>query len=182
MNFTFDGADLSQTIKRIYNENNEYGIEYLDGSYDEYTCNDQKELDRLFEIFIDQAKERDENINLKPLIIKNVLEEVLRILSAFSLGLAIKKEESSLVLVYLASLIYVTANNRKTKKQIKELKKYKLFLELASDLKNVNTSKILKCVERDPKYQVPLDPTTLDDYSYGYVKKIYKTYKKNNTR
>ncbi|MDO4963117.1 MAG: hypothetical protein Q4E75_03370 [bacterium] len=84
--------------------------------------------------------------------------------------------------MYLASLIYVTANNRKTKNQIKELKKYKLFLVLASDLENVNTSEVLRCVERNPKYQVPLDPTTLDVYSYSYVKRIYKNYKKNNKK
>ena len=56
-------------------------------------------------------------------------------------------------------------------------KKYKLFLDLVDHLDNISDSEFLKCVEFEKLYQKQFDINTLDEYTYGDVKTIYKSYK-----
>lgn len=68
-------------------------------------------------------------------------------------------------------------NYRSNNKKIIELKKYKLFLDLVDHLDDINDSEFLKCIEFEKLYQKQFDINTLDEYTYGDVKTIYKSYK-----
>ena len=54
-----------------------------------------------------------------------------------------------------------------------------MFLEMAGDLKDKDQTELLKTVEFDTFYQRPLSIESLDEFTYGDVKLIYKKF---NTR
>lgn len=55
-----------------------------------------------------------------------------------------------------------------------ELKKYRLFIDMMEELKTINISKLLECVEFEHMYQILLDLCHIDEYSYGDMKRIRK--------
>ena len=64
-------------------------------------------------------------------------------------------------------------------KYLREMKKYKLFLEFVDDLDIVNQSSSLKLVCFDNIYQIPVDIDTIDEYfSYSDIKILNKQYKR----
>lgn len=179
MTFTYDGADLSKTIKHIHIDNRECLVEYLDGSSIIFTCLDKEQLKKFKEIMIEQAKDRKNNINIKNIRfneisgIAGICGSLLTIISSNNI-----KNKQILYLISFLLLMYSQKMRKTHSEMIKELKKYDLFLELADDLDTINNSRFLKCVEFEPISQIPFDIDTLDRYSYKDVKTIYKTYKK----
>ena len=49
---------------------------------------------------------------------------------------------------------------------------------MEKDLSIINNSAFLKCIEFENMYQIPVDIETIDSYTYGEMKSIYKEYKK----
>lgn len=180
MNFTYDGADLSKTIKALQNKGNSYSIEYLDDSSSHYFCSDSKELQRIKDLMIEQAIQRQKNMDIKTFdFIKNTYLGG-SFISSLAISITQNQNKNALSCLFLISLLFGIYKYRDSSKKIKELKKYKLFLELLPHLNEVNTSEILKCIEFDNIYQIPVDITTLDEYSYNQIKTIYKTYKEKS--
>jgi len=177
MNFTYEGADFGKTIKKFYKEGNGFYIEYLDNSFSYYTCYNEKEEQRIIDIMMKQAVERDENINLTKFEIKKICSLVAAIISLFGTITAFENNKQAYFLILMTLSAIVINEYKTTSKEIKELKKYKLFLELAPNLKEVNDPELLKCIEFDKIYQKHFDITTLDEHSYSQVKTIYKAYK-----
>lgn len=177
MNFTYEGADWGKVIKNFSNEGNNFRIEYLDNSVSSYTCSNENERQRIIGIMIEQAIVRDENFDLTKLEIRRICSLVATAVSLFGTLTAFKNSKQVYFLALMTLSACVINEFKTTNKEIKELKKYKLFLELASNLKEVNDSELLKCIEFDKIYQKHFDITTLDDHSYNQVKAIYKAYK-----
>lgn len=182
MNFTYDEANLSKTIKKLQNNGDSYSIEYLDGSSSCYFCSNSNELQKIKDIMIEQAKERQENMDVKNFDFIKSTYLSGSVISSLAVSLAQNKNKNILSGFFLAFLLFNIYKYRDSSKKIKELKKYKLFLELLPNLNEVNTSEILKCIEFDNIYQVPIDITNLDEYSYNKVKKIYRTYKLSKSK
>ena len=177
MNFTHSNADISKTIKNVSYDNYKYSITYLDGSNIEYINYNKNEYDRLKKIMIDQAIERQNNINIDDLRLKKGLSVMssITILAGYIKVKGIDNSSLTLLLIFL--LLISIYNYKENSKKIKELKKYKLFLEMLDNIDYINNSNILKCIEPENIYQIPLDINTLDRYSYNNIKTIKKKLK-----
>ena len=178
MNFTYSNADKSKIIKEISHEDCNYMITYLDGKSTQYINYNKNEIERLKNLMIDQAIERQNNINLDNLTLKKGLSIIssVALLEGYIFVNGIDNSKLTLLLIIL--LIVCKYIYKENSKRIRELKKYKLFLEMLDDIDYINNSNILKLVEPENIYQIPLDINTLDRYSYGEIKTINKELKK----
>lgn len=181
MNFTYDGADLGKIIKSFSNNGDNFSLEYLDGSVSSYVCSNNNERQRIINLMIKQAEERQENINLDKLELRKKCDLIITAISSVVASVHINNNKQ-LLLVLLFLFVFINYEYKITNRKVKELKKYKLFLELLPYLEEVNNPEILKCVEFDKIYQKDLDITTLDEYSYSQVKTIYKTYNEKHKK
>ena len=176
MTFTYDDANLGLVIKKFsYNGCNFY-VEYLDGSSSEYYCSNENEYSRLMNLMLEQALERQEKMNSSHLEINKKLGNVIRLLLSYLTVLSLDRQKDLLALVAFVFLIISTVDVREKKKKIQELKKYQMFLDIVGKLDEVNETELLKCVEFEPMYQIPLNINTLDEYSYGEMKRIRKNF------
>lgn len=177
MNFIANKEDLSKTIKSYKSTGNNYKVVYMDGSEANFYCSDENFGNQLRETMIKQAIERQKTFNID---FYDKIGSLYTALLMVDLGvlwptLAYGDAASaSLVLVALAS---TTVASVKVNKKIRELKKYKLFLEMVDDIELINSSDILKSIEFENIYLKPFDIDTLDDYTYGEVKTIHKELK-----
>lgn len=173
MTFTYKEADLSTIIERYTQNNNFYRVHYLDGNFNEYYCSDPDEPQRLEQIMIDQAIDRQGMFDI---------EEQKRIKNlAFTtagISLACYSSSNNIGLTLLTSIGIATGllGGIKRIKRLNELNKYKLFLEMYKDLPYIDESELLASVEFEKIYQIPLTINTLDQYSYGSMKLIYKKF------
>lgn len=182
MTFTYDGADLSKVIECIYCDGNNFNIYYLDGSKSTYVCSSEDEKEKIKELMIKQAEERLRKFDIDYLFLKNKI--ALCCVMGLSIGLAIpvvlsatieKKLSFNVQEIFVLILICLAMGDfLKTNSKIKELKKYKMFLELLDKLDEIN----LQFEEND----LPLGIDTLDEFSYGEVKSWYKYYKQKNKK
>ena len=73
MTFTHDNADLSKTIKKFtYTNPQNFEIKYLDGSETHYFTANPDEKEKLLAKMEEQALERDANMSLENVILKNL--------------------------------------------------------------------------------------------------------------
>jgi len=174
MTFTHDNADLGKIIKRYDVTNNVYTIDYLDGSTSSYylSCDNTNKLN---EIMLNQIIERD-NSDLFDKLSKQIKDCLKSLIIFIPVTILCKITFFNIILILLIALILNKCISNKRK--INELKKYKLFLEMINDLDKVNDSKFLKQFEFDNLYHQQITINSLDDLSYGYVKKVYKSLKK----
>lgn len=181
MTFTYEGANLSETIENFIKKGNIYTINYLDKSSSSYICYNDNEEQKIKNIMIQQAIERQNKIDMKSLFLS---------LNCYLIGFGISTGEFMLLLnngdYFLKSLILGTSiltykGCNTTINKLIELKKYKMFLELRKNLEEINKGDFLKCVEFDNFYQIPFSIDTLDYYKYSKVKTIYNTYFSKNT-
>lgn len=96
------------------------------------------------------------------------------ILSAIFCGFNLVNKNTIGAIIFVLKSLIELKYSMSINKKVNELKKYKLFLEMVKDLDEINKSGILKCIEFENIYQIPLDITTIDEYSYSDIKKIYK--------
>ena len=176
MTFTYLDCDISKTIKSFSVDVYNYTIIYLDGSVSQYTSYNENEKLRLTKIMLDQAIDRQKNMDEKHLIKNMKLYYLNSILSVILVGFNIVNRNTIVAIIFILKSLIELRTSMSINKKVNELKKYKLFLEMVKDLDEINKSGILKCIEFENIYQIPLDITTVDEYSYSDIKKIYKKY------
>lgn len=172
MTFTYDGADLSTTIKTFSREGCNYHITYLDGSESHYYCSSEDEEERLYSLLLDQVLKRDENMQLKEIELSKEILKITMLLSSYLFVLSTVEQESLYSLISILAGIFSIKNYRERRRKINELKKYKIFVDIMDRIKEVRESELLKCVEFDTFYQIPLKLTHLDEYTLGDMKRI----------
>lgn len=185
MTFTYDGADLSTIIAGYKKDGHNYHIEYLDSSTTDYVSYDDNEEKKIINKMVQQAVDRKNNLNYEDETIKNYSYLAISAISEMSSLNCTKEERHFLaamffILSFSSFAFYVTEREK-----IKELKKYKMFLEMTKDnpSKGLN-DEWLNYIECDKIYQIPMNINTLDNYNYSDVKYIYKkfNFKKNKDK
>lgn len=181
MNFSYDGADLSKTIRRYKRNGNEHFIEYLDRTFDIYISYEDDEEEKIKKQILEQVKQRAELFDYRFLNFTDSTYLVGSFISLAGLGFSLIKNENDFKFFWLVALIISMRKFSQTGKKIQELEKYKLFLELIEKLgeEELNSSKYTKCYEFDNFYAKKLDIGSLDSFTYSDIKRIYKKYKTN---
>lgn len=172
MNFTKDGEDLSKIIKKYRCDNGYYDIQYLDGSEAIYISTSPNEEERLKQIMISQAIDRQNKINIKALKLKDFVDHFLAWACSIETITLASRGYFSIEFFMLILTFICIKRVVKTSKKLRELKKYKLFLEMINDLDTINNSDFLKCVEFDKFHQIDFDINNLDQYTLGDVMAI----------
>ncbi|MBE6148942.1 MAG: hypothetical protein E7167_05635 [Firmicutes bacterium] len=175
MKFTHPYADLSQVIKKFSYEGNYFHVEYFDGSISEYYCDDPKRCQEIKNKMFKQAQERGEKMKETE---KDRLARTMilyfQIIFALGLESAIRNENE--FAIFLSSLMIIINlplefNSIRTKI---ELKKYAMFFEMYNSLDEINKAEFMKCIEIEPLYQKVLDIDTVDDFTYGEIRTLYR--------
>lgn len=179
MNFSYEGADLNKIIKWYVKKDCEYYIQYLDGSTCKYISYNDNEEERIKQKMLNQAKERDKMYS------KDKLDEIPTnnligaLVSCVGVSISQVSELDLLKYICLFMLGFNFQRILSNKRKVKELKKYRLFLELIDELgeKELNSSKYIKAYEIDNIYSKDLNISTLDSFSLNEIQSIYKVYK-----
>jgi hypothetical protein len=179
MNFTYDGADLSKIIKRYKKSQNEYLIEYLDGSFNRYISYKPDEEERIKKEMLEQAKQRTELYDTIFLNFTDKAYFIGSLISISGLGFSFIKDEKDFKFFWIIAIMISLNKFIKNGKKMKELEKYKLFLELIEELgeEELNSPEYTKCYECDNLYAKKLDIGSLDSFEYEDIKRIYEKYK-----
>lgn len=164
-------------IKKYEKDGNCYKIEYMNGDISKYYCSSDSYEQELIDKMFEQIKSEQSQKNVERATFRrnrNIVSSGVATL-LFSTSIHNNKELSAIVMMLVAyySLCRVFTHQ----KRINELKKIKMFLEMNPYLDKINKSDFLKCIEFDTMYQTPLNINTINDYSYGDVKILYKNYK-----
>ena len=183
MNFCSYSQDKGEIIKNIEKNNLCYKVNYLDGTSKSFYTNDKEHLKELEKIMIEQAFDRDEEMykSKKDEAFCNTAMSIVTIISYSCLNIITPKDLKTIFVILTAFI--ATANVNMTvhsKKQLKELKKYRLFLEMYKDLEKIENKDITKILELDPYYRKNLNITTLDDFKLREVKMIKKELKRRS--
>ena len=171
MTFTVNNADLDATIKTYQNDNDIINIKYLSGREQKCWASYSEEK-RLNDKMLNQAVYRDENFDLSNLEFRSVFLKCTLLAQGVLLNLAKIKNLSWLNPLIIIFVLVTLFDLYKVSYQIRELYKYRIFLEMKDKLSLVRESELLKCVEFDSFYQKPLNIATLDEYSYSDIKRI----------
>lgn len=168
MTFAYDDANLKDIIKTFYCENNNFFIDYLNGTSTSYICYDENEEKRVKDLMIKQAIERDAKYDAINIERSKRIDAVLSTFFSIGCANAIHNRDYFSILVLNVCLMstFVRLNEKNIK--LKELKKYKMFLQLLDKVDEINLE-----LGDD---QIPLDISTLDDISYRKIKSIYNYY------
>lgn len=170
----------STTIKSYQTNNKLYEITYLNGECDYYYNSDEKHALEIEEKILKQILKRDEDL-YKKVKLENITSTITFLLSLPLTFISFSK--NSLILI-LASLILnaillkqtITARNR-----IKELKKYRIFIEIKEELNKKENHNIYDIIEFEKEYQIELNLKTIDKFSYGDVKRLKKELDRRKT-
>ena len=177
-----NGENPSEIIRKYTNINNNFTIEYADGSVSSYYCSSEDHEDKIRDTMLNRAYNLQKLENIKNTKLKRDANLFISLMSGLlTLALA-NKGFLILASIMLLVEIFSIYKKRECDTKLKELKKYKLFFELLPHLDEINKSDFLKCIEFDNFYQVPLDINTLYEYSYGDVKALHKEYKKKHLK
>lgn len=180
MNFSYDGADTSKLIKRYKKDGNNYTIEYLNGDISTFYSTGDNDEQNIMNTMIEQIIERQDKIDIISINNLKHLGVCTSLFSAVMLYANIIHENRELLLPILGLISGIIISKNESKK-IKELKKYKLFLEMTKDnpMRKVD-DEWLDYIEFDKLYQIPLNVNTVDDYSYSDIKLLSKKMKEKN--
>ena len=174
MKFAFPGADLGAVIKKFKCDGNKFHVEYFDGSACDYYCSDPNEAKEIRELMLSQAKERQEKMEDVNFDARETAAFFTQLVISVGLFSAIKTESDILTFVCaLATVVNVGSKIRDGLRR-RELEKYQMFLEMYDSLDEVNKSEFMKCIEFENYYQKKLNIETVDDFSYGEVKTLYR--------
>ena len=171
MTFTYDDADLSKTIACFWNDGNRFNIFYLDDSKSTYISYSEDEKEKIQNIMINQAKDRQKAYDIMKLNGKNKLNLLLVfLLSFFTVVETINEKKLNLPEILQIIIVGGFTNSYLINRtQLKELKKYKMFLEIIDKLDEINSDCGEKCL--------PLEINTIDEFSYSEIKSYYKQYR-----
>lgn len=175
MTFTYIEADLRKIIKSYFRDGCNYEVEYLDGSIAKYYCSNELEESRLENLMLKQALERQEKVNVKEMEVYKELSRIAAYLSSIACVLSIEEQKSVFALILGILCISSIKEFREKREMLNELKKYQIYIDIMDRIKEVNESELLKCIEFDNYYQIPLNLGTLDNYSLNDIKRIRKT-------
>lgn len=179
MTFTYDGADWSTTIGRYRTCGNAYHIDYLDGSCSDYYSSNPNESQKIEQIMMEQAIDRAGAMKIENLRLERGIITVTAAVSSFGLSVFYSKQALGLAAIAMGGMATSIYSFREKGVILHELKKYKMFLEMESELSEAEKSKLLDLIEPDRIYQIPLTINNLDSYSYGTIKTIYKEFNKS---
>lgn len=182
MKFTYDGADLSETIKSFKHDGWQYTIEYFDGTSTNFVCSNEEQIKNIKQKMYEQAVERQDIMADYNYPLKVTLGLYLHIINttAFTISISCKAD----FLTWLFSLggllnLFLLTKNVRIKR---ELEKYLLFFKMYNHLDEVNKAKFMECIEFDHMYQKRLDIDTVDEFSLGEVKTLYRHLEENNKK
>lgn len=186
MKFGYEGANLSELIRKYKVSNQMMAINFLDDKGSFIIPYNEEVEQQIQDYMIEQAKLRKENMDLNEY--NNDLSRTVSLslvgggFSIFSTVGLITAEQIftqsyfGSLLVYagaitiLSSLVAIKQN-----KKVKELKKYDIYLSIREQLDNICDTKLYEGVS--PKRQ-SLNINTLDDYSLKELKDISSNLKK----
>lgn len=175
MNFTYEGADLSKTIKSYVNDNNNHYIEYLDGTSSLFHSESNKIEEQIKEEMVEQAIDREKNFKTENYKIRMRAGLLGTELSGLGTVMFANKYEGILSLIFISLSVVGLKTFKDNRKAIRELKKYKMFLEMYPYINESN--EWLYVIDPEPINLPPFDITTLDKYSYYAVKSLYEVFK-----
>jgi len=177
MTFTYEGAELSSTLKTYTKTGDEYRVVFLDGTERTYRSN-STESTRLDNLLLEQALKRDAEMQISVIELKRILLTFCFVFCNSVLTLSVKKREEMIGIAAFILTVVSLDNITDLIEKVKELKKYKIFIEMIDQLKLVDNTELLKCVEFDNIYQIPISLSTIDEYSYAEVKCIRRELKR----
>lgn len=182
MNFGYIGKPKHETIKNYEKFEDKIIINFLDGSSQEILLKDGTEEEILNKMLV-QAKERDMSLTVKEIIDKRrhyLLQEICNILLGFSSTLRLitsKMTENNLsftlnsitasgfcILAIINGVEFKIYND-----ELKELKKYAIYLDLLNKLEQSNQLNINSLLKIDGKY---VNINTLDNYSLKEIREL----------
>lgn len=172
MNF-YDGKE-EETIKEYKKHNNGYyEITYLNGESDYYYNDDPNHEEEIKEKMISQIIKRDLKFYNKCKI--DYIGSTIVFLASLPLSLESLKKDLTIVFI-IATIIGAKSLMElcENRKKLKELKKYRMYLEIAEELEKEENKNILDVIEFDKMYQVPLNLNTLDGYKNWEIKTLRK--------
>lgn len=180
MKFTYPGAKRQETIKSCKpNDEGGYVVEYFDGST--LRVDGDLSIKNIKEKMLIQAKAREimmggkySDLNIGQICLITAL--IIQTLAAILVKVTFKNQ--AILAFYSVLIAWYGSCLVKASREKKELKKYRLFLEMAKDLDKINDPDFLTCIMPEKLYQTPVDITTIDDISTGDMKILYKKYKK----
>lgn len=151
-------------------------VKYINGEERIFSISEKNNIEQEM---IKQARNRDEELFEKVYWEKK--KYILQFAASFiPLTMSAKIQ---FALVFYIAFIYATVKLYqivKTHKKLEELKKYRLFLGMQSELEKEKNSDITKIIEIDPYERKEININTLDDFSYNDVKIIKKELKRRN--
>ncbi len=178
MTFSYPEADLGVIIKSYQKDGCNYHIEYLDGSFNDYVCYDDKEESRIVSIMFEQAIKRQEMYNIDEYELKIAVFQGLKMGCLVSFVLAYEEKNITMEIVMFILAFISSRIKNKNFKIKQELYKYKYFLEMVKDKNYLDNPEIEDENKFDKIYSSPININTLDKHSCGDIKRIYKKYKK----
>ena len=167
------------TIKEYTKEGTWYEIVYLNNESDYYPNEDPNHELEIQERILKQAIEREEELLKK----YNKDEIISTILFLISLPTAYISMTKAPMIIFLVSSIVAFLSGKKlikTRKRLKDIKKYRMYLDIKEDLEKKENSDIYDIIEFDKFLQVKLDLTTIDKYRYSDVKALKKEINRRN--
>lgn len=177
MNF-YEGKE-KEIIKKYSKNNDWYEILYLNGECD-YYYNPKKEHElEIQEKMLKQAIKRYDEL-YKKYKSDNIKSTILFLISLPTSYLSISRNLliNFLISSLIASIALTSMND--LRKKLKELKKYKIFIEIRKDLEKSENRNILDIIEFDKMYQKPLNINTLDEYNLWEIKCLKKEIDRRN--
>ena len=170
----FNSLDkLSSTIFEYKKHSFNYTIYYLDGTKSEYYCSDEEHENKILKRMLEQAKTRDrEMYDAWERLKKNAFLGFSLSFILFLLSFCSKSVILIIFMLFVSAVCleqYLDYHNK-----FKELKKYRMYLSIMEELKKPENIKLLKELEFDEIYQMPLNISTLDYFNYNDIKFLKK--------
>ena len=175
----YDEGKENETIKNYTKDGIWYEIVYLNNESDYYPNEDPNHELEIQERILKQAIEREEELLKK----YNKDEIISTILFLISLPTAYISMTKAPMIIFLVSSIVAFLSGKKlikTRKRLKDIKKYRMYLDIKEDLEKKENSDIYDIIEFDKFLQVKLDLTTIDKYRYSDVKALKKEINRRN--
>jgi len=171
MTFYIDEKN-EKIIKNYKKENSCFIIEYLDGTKEYIKQTDTTEDDIHLKM-IKQAIKRDREI-YNEYSIRDKLNHFYKYFGFFTNGCSIATPNTLLYIITLTYTLLMQLECTKSNIQLKELKKYRMFLRLLNIAEEKNMK--LEYIDNN-NIQKPLNLNELDNISYNEFKKLDKAYK-----
>ncbi len=179
MTFAYPGADLDKIIKFYEIDGVNYHVEYMDGSTNDYVCYDQNEEQRLIETMIYQAIIRQKMTLLFKDFSRETFTAILHSILLGAMAISAFSHSNNITTIFGLMNFVLFASSIKMHKRNYELLKYQYYLEMYLSGYFNDNPEVLNKLEFDKIYQIPLTINTLDKYSYGDIKRVWKKYTKD---